>query len=93
MSNDLKQSKHFCMMPWTHMHLWPAGTTYPCCMSDPDHPVGNTQDQTLLKEHSKEPLYFKKYSYILEIMREKLNGVRVKENSKMISFETRTAIG
>jgi radical SAM protein with 4Fe4S-binding SPASM domain len=47
MSNDLKQSKHFCMMPWTHMHLWPAGTTYPCCMSDPDHPVGNTQDQTL----------------------------------------------
>jgi len=34
-----------------------------------------------------------KNSYILEIMREKLNGVRVKENSKMISFETRTVIG
>ena len=34
-------------MPWTHMHLWPAGTTYPCCMSDPEFPIGNTQKQSL----------------------------------------------
>ena len=47
MSEQLKNSKHFCMMPWTHMHLWPAGTTYPCCMSDPEFPIGNTQEQSL----------------------------------------------
>ena len=47
MSEQLKNSKHFCMMPWTHMHLWPAGTTYPCCMSDPEFPIGNTQKQSL----------------------------------------------
>jgi radical SAM protein with 4Fe4S-binding SPASM domain len=47
MSEKLKQSKHFCMMPWVHMHMWPAGYTYPCCMSDPDLPIGNTQDQSL----------------------------------------------
>ncbi len=29
------------------MHLWPAGTTYPCCMSDPEFPIGNTQEQSL----------------------------------------------
>lgn len=40
-------NKTFCMLPWTHLHLWPAGTTYPCCMSDPDLPVGNTQEQSL----------------------------------------------
>ena len=34
-------------MPWIHMHMWPAGTTYPCCLSDPNHPVGNTQEQSL----------------------------------------------
>ena len=34
-------------MPWIHMHLWPAGYTYPCCMSDPAMPVGNTQEQSL----------------------------------------------
>lgn len=42
-----KDNKTFCMMPWVHMHLWPAGYTYPCCMSDPALPVGNTQDQSL----------------------------------------------
>ena len=47
MSKQLKNSKHFCMMPWTHMHLWPAGTTYPCCMSDPEFPIGNTQEQSV----------------------------------------------
>ena len=47
MSDKLKSSKHFCMMPWVHMHMWPAGYTYPCCMSDPDLPIGNTQDQSL----------------------------------------------
>lgn len=29
------------------MHLWPAGHTYPCCMSDPSLPIGNTQEQSL----------------------------------------------
>ena len=47
MSEKLKSSKHFCMMPWVHMHMWPAGYTYPCCMSDPDLPIGNTQTQSL----------------------------------------------
>tara|TARA_B100000900_G_scaffold90609_2_gene73900 strand:+ start:4915 stop:6123 length:1209 start_codon:yes stop_codon:yes gene_type:complete len=45
--SSVKENKHFCMMPWVHMHLWPAGFTYPCCMSDPDYPIGNTQTQTL----------------------------------------------
>lgn len=45
--SDIKQDKHFCMMPWVHMHMWPAGYTYPCCMSDPAYPIGNTQDQSL----------------------------------------------
>ena len=40
-------TKTFCMMPWTHMHIWPAGYTYPCCMADPTLPVGNTQEQSL----------------------------------------------
>jgi radical SAM protein with 4Fe4S-binding SPASM domain len=43
----MSDSKTFCMMPWIHMHMWPAGYTYPCCMSDPDLPIGNTQEQSL----------------------------------------------
>lgn len=30
----LKESKIFCMMPWTHLHFWPNGTVYPCCMTN-----------------------------------------------------------
>ena len=43
----MSDNKTFCMMPWIHMHMWPAGYTYPCCMSDPALPVGNTQEQSL----------------------------------------------
>jgi len=42
-----KEDKVFCMLPWVHMHLWPAGTTYPCCLADPDLPVGDTQKESL----------------------------------------------
>jgi len=47
MSDKIKNSKTFCMMPWVHMHTWPAGTTYPCCMADPDLPIGDTKTQSL----------------------------------------------
>jgi len=43
----MSDNKTFCMMPWVHMHMWPAGYTYPCCMADPELPIGNTQDQSL----------------------------------------------
>jgi radical SAM protein with 4Fe4S-binding SPASM domain len=42
-----KDKKNFCILPWTHMHMWPAGTTYPCCMADPELPIGDTQTQSL----------------------------------------------
>ena len=45
--SKVTDTKTFCMMPWTHMHIWPAGYTYPCCMADPTLPVGNTQEQSL----------------------------------------------
>lgn len=33
--------KHFCVLPWTHMHVWPNGNTYPCCLATYDYVVGN----------------------------------------------------
>jgi len=30
-----------CLMPWLHMHIWPNGNTFPCCMSNTDHVFGN----------------------------------------------------
>lgn len=36
-------------MPWIHMHMWPNGDVFPCCMSDTAWSVGNTNDQTLIE--------------------------------------------
>ena len=29
----LKESKCFCMAPWIHMHMWPNGEAFPCCIT------------------------------------------------------------
>ncbi len=47
---SINQSKNFCMLPWTHMHLWPNGNTYPCCIWDSDQPVGRFSDSSSLMD-------------------------------------------
>jgi radical SAM protein with 4Fe4S-binding SPASM domain len=43
----LTKSKTFCMYPWIHIHAYPTGDAYPCCMSDMKHRIGNTRQNTL----------------------------------------------
>lgn len=43
----LTESKTFCMMPWVHMHAFPDGRAYPCCLSDYWHPVGDLRKNTM----------------------------------------------
>jgi len=43
----LMESKHFCMIPWTHIHGFPTGEAYPCCLGEMSHPIGNMRENTL----------------------------------------------
>ena len=43
----LKESKTFCMYPWTHLNATPLGNIFPCCSNDYTMPMGNTKDMTL----------------------------------------------
>jgi organic radical activating enzyme len=43
----LTESKVFCIYPWTHLHAWPTGQAFPCCMSEPKGQVGDCKTQTL----------------------------------------------
>ena len=44
----LDESKVFCMAPWIHMHVWPNGRAFPCCLADPAKgDYGNTNSSTL----------------------------------------------
>lgn len=38
---------NFCILPWIHMHIWPNGSVYPCCMSDTDQGLGNINDMPI----------------------------------------------
>ena len=40
-------SNNFCVLPWVHMHIWPNGLTYPCCLATNDYSLGNTNTQSL----------------------------------------------
>jgi len=43
----LMESKYFCMIPWTHIHGFPTGEAYPCCLGEMNYPIGNMRTNTL----------------------------------------------
>jgi len=43
----LTKSNTFCMIPWIHMHGFPDGRAYPCCLSDDQHPIGNFKQDSM----------------------------------------------
>jgi radical SAM protein with 4Fe4S-binding SPASM domain len=43
----LTESNTFCMLPWVHMHAFPDGRAYPCCLADYWHPVGDLRKNTM----------------------------------------------
>jgi len=45
----LTESETFCMLPWMHMHAFPDGRAYPCCLSDYWHPVGDLRKNTMVE--------------------------------------------
>jgi len=41
------ESDHFCIIPWIHLHGWPTGEAFPCCLGEADQPVGNFKENTI----------------------------------------------
>ncbi len=52
----LLDSNNFCMIPWIHMHGWPDGRAYPCCLGEDVHPIGNLKSSSLQEIWNHEPL-------------------------------------
>ena len=42
-----KISKSFCILPWIHLHTWPNGNVYPCCIVDFRENIGSLKNETL----------------------------------------------
>jgi len=58
----------FCLLPWLHMHFWPNGNAYPCCLSDSNQPLGNTNTRTIQQMWNDQPMR--------ELRQRMLNGER-----------------
>ena len=52
----LVNSDQFCMIPWIHMHAFPDGRAYPCCLSEPQHPIGDLKTNTMREVWNQDPL-------------------------------------
>jgi radical SAM protein with 4Fe4S-binding SPASM domain len=52
----LIDSEVFCMIPWIHLHAWPDGRAYPCCLGKAAHPVGNFKEKTMREIWNDEPM-------------------------------------
>jgi radical SAM protein with 4Fe4S-binding SPASM domain len=51
----LTESNTFCMLPWVHMHAFPDGRAYPCCLADYWHPVGDLRQNTMKEIWNQQP--------------------------------------
>lgn len=43
----LMHSETFCILPWIHLHAWPDGRAYPCCLADGKHPVSSFKARSM----------------------------------------------
>lgn len=40
-------NKSFCALPWLHIHTFPSGKVFPCCVADKKLPVGDLNNNTI----------------------------------------------
>jgi organic radical activating enzyme len=52
----LMESDTFCMLPWIHLHAWPDGRAYPCCLGRAEHPVGSFKEKSMREIWNDEPM-------------------------------------
>lgn len=77
--NLLTGSESFCMLPWVHMHAFPDGRVYPCCLSEYFHPLGDLRKNTMKEVWNQDPYK--------EMRVNMLNGVKCKECTKCYEQE------
>jgi len=48
-ADRLIKDEVFCILPWIHLHGWPTGEAYPCCLADDKLPVGDLRTNSLVE--------------------------------------------
>ena len=95
---ELMESDAFCVIPWIHMHPWPDGRVFTCCLSELHSPIGNLNEQTLeevwngdeLKKFRLDMLNHKKLSNCNRCYEQESHGhqtLRKRSNGEYIMLE------
>jgi hypothetical protein len=62
----IKDSKHFCVLPWIHFHAWPNGNVMPCCIADSEMPTSKIKSNESIIEMMNSESYKKLRKNMLE---------------------------
>jgi radical SAM protein with 4Fe4S-binding SPASM domain len=81
----LTRSKTFCMYPWVHLHAFPDGRAYPCCMADMEYPVGNCKTNTLEEIWNDRPMREIRKAMLTEKATDSCNRCYEQEASGFVS--------
>lgn len=91
---QLVDSQVFCMLPWIHLHAWPDGRAYPCCLANGKYPVGNFKENTMreiwndtdMREMRQNMLADKKCRQCSDCYEQESNGFASMRNNSNKSF-------
>ena len=82
----LIKSDVFCIIPWIHMHAFPDGRAYPCCLSEPQHPVGNLNRQSMKEVWNDQPMRDMRRNMLNEQPCKECTKCYEQEKSKLFSM-------
>jgi len=82
----LIKSDSFCMIPWIHMHAFPDGRAFPCCLSEPDYPIGNLKTHTMREIWNQQPLKDMRHNMLTEQPSRECTKCYEQEKAKLFSM-------
>lgn len=82
----LIKSDQFCMIPWIHMHAFPDGRAFPCCLSEPDYPIGNLKTHTMKEIWNQQPLKDMRHNMLNEKPSRECTKCYEQEQAKLFSM-------
>ena len=81
----MTHSKTFCILPWIHLHAFPDGRAYPCCMGEFHSPIGNLKTHTMEQVWNQAPM--------ATMRKNMLQNVKSKECVKCYELEENGFVG
>jgi MoaA/NifB/PqqE/SkfB family radical SAM enzyme len=82
----LTEDNYFCMLPWLHLHAFPDGRAYPCCLSEYNMPVGNLKTQTMREVWNSEGIKQMRVNMLSGVPSKECNRCYEQESAGFVSM-------